>query len=79
MTHAHTRAHVYVSQALFSCVDGYDNQLNLFIYSEIKVKTDLFNLDQRQKIKAYFYIEFELEVGVQMSQCMSVNATAFTM
>lgn len=49
-----------------------------YIYSEIKVRTDLFNLGQRQNSKAYFYVEFELEVDVQMSQCTRGNAVAFT-
>jgi len=40
------------------------NQVNILIFSEMNVKTNQFNLNQRQKTKAYFHIEFDLDVDV---------------
>lgn len=73
------RTAVYRSSALFSCVDGQDNQWSIYILRSIKVRTDLFNQGQRQNTKAYFYVELELEVDVQMSPCTGGSAVAFTM
>lgn len=74
----HTYAHSCVQEFGTIQLCGWPRQPVEYIYSEIKVRTDLFNLGQRQNTKAYFYVEFELEVDVQMSQCTRGNAIAFT-
>lgn len=35
-------------------------QFNILEFSELKIKTSLFSLDQKQKTKAYFHVGFEL-------------------
>lgn len=75
----HTAVHTYVQEFGTIQLCGWPRQPEEYIYSEVKVRTDLFNLGQRQNTKAYFYVECELEVDVQMSQCTRGNAIAFTM
>lgn len=43
----------------------------------MKVKTNQFDLNQTQKTKAYFHVEFKLGVDVQTSHCTGVNTIAF--
>lgn len=51
-TYAHTQFRQYAIVWLSKA-----NQFNILIFSEIKVKTDLFILEQRQRTRASFHVD----------------------
>ena len=54
------------------------NSFSIFIFSEIKLKADLFNLNQKQKTRACFHAEFKLDTDVRVSRGTKVPVLAFT-